>query len=154
MCVGVFEPKQGNIMFVVITNGVVSYAGPNQQEAINTLGSQPGSSMHTVENYSDIGKLLGTPTPPKSEPKRETNFLDDAVKMVEFTAAASETFRTAMNKLNELGVNEELVGKVVDNANSLVGEVRSLGVKGMKTVGESFIALGDLLKNIDEPKTK
>ena len=154
-------------MFVVITNGVVSYAGPSQPDAIATLGSQPGSAMHSVQNYADIEKLLKVKDncvpeggfgfaegwQKQAEPK-PINFFDDAVSMLEFSAAVSDTFKEVVSKLDELGVNDKLVDNVVTKATSLVGEVRSLGIKGMKTVGESFIAIGDLLKNIDEPDTK
>lgn len=162
-------------MFVVITNGVVSYAGPNQIDAIATLGSHPNSAMHSVESNTDIEKLLK----PKdcfvpeggfgfsegwqkqvekpvefcgTKEAKPTTLFDDALKMMEFTASASETLKKAVNQLNELGVNEKLVDNVVTKANSLVGEVRSLGIKGMKTVGESFIDIGNLLKSVDDKK--
>ena len=101
-------------MFVVITNGVVSYAGPSQPDAIATLGSQPGSAMHSVQNYADIEKLLKVKDncvpeggfgfaegwQKQAEPK-PINFFDDAVSMLEFSAAVSDTFKEVVSKLSE-----------------------------------------------------
>jgi hypothetical protein len=45
-----------------------------------------------------------------------------------------------------LGINQDLAEKVYQNSEKVIAEVRYIGVRGMKAVGEGFIALGDLLK--------
>jgi hypothetical protein len=51
-----------------------------------------------------------------------------------------------IQNLDELGINQDLAEKVYQNSEKVIAEVRYIGVRGMKAVGEGFIALGDLLK--------
>lgn len=112
-------------MFAVISNEGLEFLGNAHNEALDALETNPGSTLHSVANLEELELALT-----KEKVKREL----------------SDAFRGLTDKLDELGINEDLAKKVRENGKKLVGEVKSLGVRGMKAVGEGFVALGELLR--------
>ena len=55
-----------------------------------------------------------------------------------------------LRKLEALGITAEnadkLTKQVREHSDKAIAEVRSLGIRGMKAVGDGFIAFGDLLR--------
>jgi hypothetical protein len=127
-------------MYAVVTEGAVVYLGPC-----------PGLAKQVAEDYSD--ELLG-----------EVATVVEVVNLDELAAAMNppETDKVAdlvekgvvlldslVEKLDKLGVNKDLADKVRTNSEKVVAEVKTLGVNGMKAVGEGFVALGDLLRKAE-----
>lgn len=121
-------------MYAVITGGRLSYLGECQDEALDTFNSKPNSSLHLVESQEELDELLDTE--------------------VDVAAIVSDSFTSLVGKLSELGVNQDLPSKLRDNSVKLMGEAKSLGVKGMKAVGEGFVALGELLRKASAETTE
>jgi hypothetical protein len=123
---------------VITTEGRLAYLGECQDQALATFNSKEGASLHQVDSPEELNVLLGK---------------SDVVGSV--VDRTSETFNALVQKLDEIGLNKNLAAKVADNGHYLLGEARSLGVKGMKAVGEGFVALGELLRKAsDEEKHK
>lgn len=114
-------------MYAVITEGRLSYLGECQDQALATFNAKPNSTLHSVEDHEELDVLLQ---------KQSTK--------------TSDVFDELIEKLDELGINEDFADKIRDNGVKLVGEVKSLGIKGMQAVGEGFVALGELLRKSSE----
>lgn len=71
-------------------------------------------------------------------------------KVTEFAEGLSDAAQRVLDKLNVEDA-EELGKKIREQGEKAVAEVRSLGIKGMKVVGDGFINLGELLKKADQP---
>jgi hypothetical protein len=123
-------------MYAVFTNGGLSYLGECQDQALSTFNSKPGSTLHQVSDLDELHELV--------EEHNLSACAEDPG--VDFQQNVSEAFQTVVNKLDEWGINKALAEKVRDGGEKLVGEARSLGIQGMKTVGEGFVALGELLR--------
>lgn len=124
-------------MYVVINEGVVVYIGQSLDESVAQIKGAK-CSLHKVNNFDELQLVIGNGAKVEFEQKN----------------VFSATFEKLMEKLNELGVNQDLAAKVLNNGEKLVGEAKSLGTRGMKAVGEGFVALGDLLRKagIEEDK--
>jgi hypothetical protein len=115
-------------MYAVITEGRLSYLGECRDEALATFNSKPNSTLRSVENVDELNDLLD-------------------IEEIDIEEELSEGFQVLVQKLDELGLNQNLVETVKSNGAKLVGEAKSLGIKSMKAVGEGFVALGELLRN-------
>lgn len=125
-------------MYAVITaEGRLAYLGECQDQALATFNSKEGVSLHQVDSPEELNALLDK---------------DDAVRAV--VDDTTETFKALVDKLDELGLNKDLASKVSENSTYLLGEAKSLGVKGMKAVGEGFVALGELLRKASAEEKK
>ena len=71
-------------------------------------------------------------------------------KVTEFAEGLSDAAQKVLDKLNVEDA-EELGKKLREQGDKAVAEVRSLGIKGMRVVGDGFINLGELLKKADKP---
>jgi hypothetical protein len=135
-------------MFAVIVDGVLLYAGTSQAKALEIFHSSvnPNTAFFKVESAAEIAALLKTNKDTVIEDTLEE--LNSSIEAV--ADGASKAFQNILNKLDELGVNENLAENVVATGEKLVVETRNLGVRGMQVVGEGFIALGDLLRSTKE----
>lgn len=125
-------------MYAVLANKTIHYVGTDKDLAKEIFESKIGASLVNVNTLSELASFYDSST--KAE---ETPF-----------DGLSEAAERVLDMLDDLGVNERSVEEVVetlkDKGQSAVAEVRHLGIKGMQTVGESFVALGDLLKKASE----
>jgi hypothetical protein len=116
-------------MYAVIFERKPIYLGTEPGKAIDVFNSTAGSELHKIESLEQLSGLV------EENPK---NF--------QVQDQLSEAAQRLVQKLDELGINQDLAEKVYQNSEKVIAEVRYIGVRGMKAVGEGFIALGDLLK--------
>lgn len=129
-----FSLRKENFMFAVISEDGLEFLSRNNSEAIAVINSHSNWILQYVNDLQDLESKLSKIWDKKTKP------------------TVSNSFSDLTNKLDELGLNQELADKIRSNGEKLIGDVKSLGVKGMKTVGEGFVALGELLrKAADEP---
>lgn len=126
-------------MYAVFSEGSLSFLGDSQTEALQVFNDNPGSSLHTVNTVEEVKDLLDS---------QRTSEVATFAKQVK--EDASDAMRQLMEKLREVGVNEELATKIKTGGEKLFGEARSLGVRGLKAVGDGFVNLGELLRKASE----
>ncbi len=118
-------------MYAVIAESTLIYLGEDRIKATEALDDAPDSALISVSNLDELADYLN------EDNEEGAEILSDAAVRI-------------FEKLEELGFTaenaEELAQKVRTNGEKAVAEVRSLGIRGMKAVGEGFIALGDLLR--------
>lgn len=122
-------------MHATVLNGTVVYLGPCEDAAREA--ATVGAFTVQVNTLEELVEVLN----PKPKP-----LIDELSK------ASSDAFNKVVEELDKLGVNKELADKVRQDGEKLVAEVRSLGARGIKAVGEGFVALGDLLKKVESKK--
>jgi len=82
----------------------------------------------------------------------EVSSLEDLAKaiMMQKEETPEELVDELLRKLEALGITAEnadkLTKQVREHSDKAIAEVRSLGIRGMKAVGDGFIAFGDLLR--------
>jgi hypothetical protein len=144
--------------YAVFTDNVIHYLGPDRHSASEIWTGHDRATLLPVTNLQDLRKALSRPEINDPFPEDAEDFiLDDpfapidddyreAVEEDTMSDAAAKLF----TKLDELGLSPENVDNwsqsLKKNGDKVVAEVKSLGIKGMKAVGDSFQALGDLLK--------
>lgn len=113
-------------MYAVLNDEGLVFLGDCREEAHLVLESCPTHTLHVVQTLEDLRDVLTT---------------NNA------KALFTDAFETLTDRLDELGLNQEFVERVKENGAKLVGEAKSLGVRGLKAVGEGFVSLGELLRN-------
>jgi hypothetical protein len=126
-------------MYAVVLEKTLLYLGEDQSLALETFRSNPKSSIHNIESIDKL-KDIGVIESPEADQFIEQEF-SDAIQRI-------------LNKLEEFGLSSDLPEKIQANSEKVIAEVRHIGIKGMKTVGEGFIALGDLLNKIAKEEDK
>jgi len=121
-------------MYAVIANKAIHYLGNDREQAVQVLGSKTGASMVNVSTLTELASL----------------FSAHSVNVTPEPNHFSKAAERVLEILDEVGVDERSVEEVVqtlrERGQAAATEVRHLGIQGMKTVGEGFVALGDLLK--------
>ena len=117
-------------MYAVIFDKDLLYLGLDQIKALETFNSKDGSEIHQISSVEELSKL--------------TNKVSDVDSQL------SEAAHKLVKKLDEWGINQDLSKVVQENSDKVIAEVRYIGLRGMKTVGEGFVALGDLLRKAGE----
>jgi antitoxin component HigA of HigAB toxin-antitoxin module len=120
-------------MYAVVFERTLLYLGEDQSLALETFRSNPKSSIHNIESIDKL-KDIGVIESPEADKFIEQEF-SDAIQRI-------------LTKLEEFGLSSDLPEKIQANSEKVIAEVRHIGIKGMKTVGEGFVALGDLLNKI------
>lgn len=127
-------------MYAVFYKQTILFLGSDIDQAKEILKSKIGSTMSNVGSLDELATLLGdhlTGT--------ESNAQD-------FSQAAERVFKM----LKDRGINQEKMEDVIaalkERSDKVVADVRSLGIKSMSTVGDGFLAIGDLLKKASEPR--
>ena len=130
-------------MYAVIANKAIHYLGTDKEEAVQVLGSKLGASMVNVSTLTELASLFSAHVVNECSQPSQTNPFG---KPNHFSKAAERVLEI----LDEVGVDERSVEEVVqtlrERGQAAATEVRHVGIKGMRTVGEGFVALGDLLK--------
>ncbi len=127
-------------MYAVFAEGRLAYLGNCQDEALKVFNAKPNANLHTVQNMAEVDYLLHDYQAGLEDDTTNPTMEDDL----------SDAFQTVIDKLDEWGINKNMADKVREGGEKLVGEARSLGVRGMRTVGDGFIALGELLRRASE----
>lgn len=123
---------------VVFLKGRIIYIGEGNAEFV--FQNTPGSTLCQVNDLKELAQLFESHvTLNAKSASPDPNPLDELLK-----------------RLDEMKVGEtlETVGKkLMQDTDTAMSEIRSLGIKGMKAVGEGFIALGDLVKKVSEDES-
>lgn len=119
----------------VIEGAQLYYLGEDTQEALTIFGSKPGSKMVNVATLAEL----------------QTHMQGEGVKACATEEdTISEAFRRVLDKLDENGINaenaDELRKKLQAGGEKLVADVRSLGLRGLRIVGDGLTTLGDFVR--------
>lgn len=117
--------------YAVVSNGELLFLTQGRCAAVKKMSENPGSDLATVATLEELDVLLNTPAPTPEE-------------------QASEAMKNLMSKLDDWGLNQDFVDELKESGEKLMAEVKSLGNKGMKVVGDGFIAMGELLRQAQE----
>jgi hypothetical protein len=117
-------------MYAVILDKSLLYLGLDNNKAIEIFNSKPNCEIHQINSVEELSKITS-----------EKTVVDNDL---------SEAAQKLVQKLDEFGINQNLAETVRENSERVLAEVRYIGLRGMKTVGEGFIALGDLLREASE----
>jgi len=130
-------------MYAVIADKAIHYLGSNSDRASLEAAALEGKVVQ-VDSIEDLAQQLLT-----------SQIADNIESFVEGLSAAAQK---VLERLDKSGLNaqnaEQLGATVRDKADRAVAEVRSLGLKSMKTVGDSFVAIGDLLHKASQSDDK
>lgn len=129
--------------YAVFSNGAMIHFGSNQKEALAYL--KGNATLVSVNSLEDLLCAFESHWIASQVRKEDDNDLSNA-------------FTSLLDRLDRMGINEEnaedMMSKLKENSKKVVSEAKSLGVQGMKAVGEGFIALGDLLVSTGKDKDK
>jgi hypothetical protein len=125
-------------MYATIHSGTVIYLGVCRDTAYEA--AHEDDDVFQVNTLEELAIAL-----------RPKEIMDEAEAVLNAAEAEySRAFDKLVNKLDECGINKELAEKIKANGEKLVGEAKSLGIRGMRAVGSGFVALGDLLRKAGE----
>jgi len=123
-------------MYAVLAEGSIHFLGADREAALNVLDSKSGATMSTVTTLAELSAALTSHqnnTQPKSCVEEEgPSRLDEVLKRLE--------------EIDLAGNADEVLKMARENGEKAIGQVRSLGLRGLKGLGEGFTALGDLLQ--------
>jgi hypothetical protein len=119
-------------MKAVILDGGLLYLGNNPKRAFDIAEKNQGSVLVSQINLEKLSELLGF-SEPKNSPSEEL-----------LSVAAQDLVK----KLENLGISETIAVEFDEESKKVQVEAKFLGSRGMKAVGEGFVALGDLMKNL------
>jgi hypothetical protein len=108
----------------------------NDRESADTFVQErvavSSHGLYTVWEFEDIKDLVEL-VMPQPEPSEEVDVLNDVLKKLE--------------ELVDPANAEKFAAQIQEQTGKVVAEVKSMGIAGMKAVGDGFVALGDLLRN-------
>jgi hypothetical protein len=113
---------------------VIAYLGTDERAA-HSCSEQLDGTVVSVLNVTDLASAL-------ADKQIER-------KVTAFAEGLSEAAQKVLDKL-KVEDAEELGQKLREQGEKAAAEVRSLGIKSMKVVGDGFINLGELLKKADQ----
>lgn len=127
-------------MFVVFSRGERVYFGDSLNLAVTAFLTNKDAQMLN----------LGSPVYRK-EKHSETEDTCCCKKMAEDEASGlSQAAQKLLDNLKKAGFTSENIERLArgfeEEGSKLTAEVKSLGIKGMRTVGDKFVALGELLR--------
>ena len=141
-------------MYAVITDGAIHYLGNDVIVAGEVLEQVEGKSRRTLVSVSTLEELASIYSNAQADLKGDPKIPDIDEDIADITEGLSEAAQRVIDYLNEAGLNaenaERISESVVMNSKATIAEVRSLGIKGMKTVGDRFLALGELIRKAAE----
>lgn len=121
-------------MYAVILNRGLFYLGNDYDKAIRIHQKHKNSCLHYEITLNELSSILGF-----TEPEVTDEHLSQAVQCL-------------VQKLKDLGIKVDVTDKVKESSEKVLAEVKFVGLRGMKTVGDGFVALGDLLRKAGENK--
>ena len=130
----------------VIEGAQLHYLGEDKQTALSIFESKPGSKMVNVATLNELQSHL------QGEGVKACCTEPDCEHTI------SEAFRRVLDKLDENGINaenaDELRKKLQAGGEKLAADVRSLGLRGMRIVGDGLTALGDFMRKASDDEEK
>jgi hypothetical protein len=123
-------------MYAVIVDQAIYYIGENRDAAMKVLDSKKGGG--TITSVYSLSDLKGA--------------FDFHLADTEHSSRLDEVLKR-LDEINLAGEAEEVAKTVRENSEKAIGQVRSLGLRGIKGLGEGFTALGDLLQKAGEEDT-
>jgi hypothetical protein len=140
-------------MYVVFTENVIHYLGDDRHYASEVWCEQKRATLVPITSLEDLRQILTEPQAFRPKEQEESFYPDEAFddyRQAVEEPAMSEAAAKLFEKLDELGLSAENTDnwarEFKEKGDKVVAEVKSLGVRGMRAVGEGFKALGDLLK--------
>lgn len=125
-------------MLVVVEKNLLHYIGEDKTKALTIFESKPNSKMVNVNSLVELQVELET--------EKDSHFDCDQ--------SISRTLRRVLDKLDENGFNsenvEDLRRKLQTNSEKITADVRSLGIRSMRVVGDGLTTLGDFLCKTSE----
>jgi len=126
-------------MLAVIEGNWLHYIGEDKAKALTIFESKPNSKMVNINSLMELQAELETE-------KADVSPCDHQ--------SISETLRKVLDKLDENGFNtenvEELQRKLKTSGEKLTADVKSLGIRSMRVVGDGLTTLGDFLRQTSE----
>lgn len=126
-------------MYAVLSEGSIAYLGDCRDAALAVLDTKDGAQLTTVTTLAGLKKAF--------EQHADQQDCDPE------EGCSVSRLDEVLQKLDDLdlgGTTEEVLEKVRNGGERLIGQVRSLGLRGMKGLGEGLAAVGDLLQQAGE----
>lgn len=121
-------------MDAVISNKGLLYLGANKTKAKQIRDENPDAVLYPQISLERLSQILGF-----SEPNNDP---------------LSETVKNLVKKLENLGIDPNTAVEFQDSSEKVLAEAKFFGLRGMKTVGEGFVALGDLMRKAVQAGTE
>ena len=109
-------------MYAVIFEKSPIYLGHETNTAIKIFKSKTGSELYKIESLEHLSVLVEENPPPSQS---QDQLSDAALRLVK--------------KIEELVTDQDLDEEVYKNPENVIAEVRLMGFRGMKVVGEGFM---------------
>lgn len=139
-------------MYAVIHGNGLIYLGSDLPIAIKHFESKVGSQLHNIESVKDLHQFGVTVYEnSNTEPLRFDNDYDfmPIDGQAELAQNLSDAAKEVFNRLDDLGL-DDMAASFVESTGTMFAQVSHIGTKGMETVGEGFIAIGDILSAATE----
>lgn len=124
-------------MYAVFNKQAIRFLGSDLDQANKALKLKIGSTMANVGSLTELATLF------------DTHHESDAQGL---SQAAERVFKM----LDDAGINqanaEDVLAALKERGDKVIADVSSLGIKSMATVGDGFLAIGDLLKKASKEK--
>lgn len=119
-------------MYAVLAEGAIYYLGNCRDTALGVLESKDGATLSNISTLNGLAAAFEACSKPECTEEDAPSRLDEVLR-----------------KLDDIDLNgntEEVLNRVREGGEKLIGQVRSLGLRGMKATGEGLAAIGDLLQ--------
>jgi hypothetical protein len=122
-------------MFAVFSDDSVVYLGDNQ-ETIRQLDEDQEVAIYEVDNLQELKEIF------------DTYCLTEE----------KSPFAQVLEHLADVGFNmenvEQFTTQVRERGKNIASGIRDAGVRGLKVIGDGFVALGQQLQQADEEKSE
>lgn len=123
-------------MYAAVSGGRLLYAGNSLEKACEACKDVENAKMVEFQSWDEIPEIV-------------SDSLESTEEDLDLEQAFSDALNDVVQKLNDMGVNEDLPNKLLDVGGKILADIKLVGSNGVKTVGEGFIALGELLRGSD-----
>ena len=124
-------------MYALISEGSIQYLGDDADVAMELLGRK--SDAHLDARLEIVVTL---------EELKRTFESHSELKFSKKKCEKESPLEEVLKRLEEVDITEEaeeVLRKTKETGEQAIGEVRSLGLRGLQGLGQSVVALGDLL---------
>lgn len=143
-------------MYAVYDKTNLHYFGSDVVAAFEVFKVNSQSNFKQLNSIDELNKIFDSKIP-LNEPSQPNDRFKSKNNRTFKEELLSEAAKKLIDQLTKWGLQKNLAEAIqknseVMNKNSkeLIGEVRHVGIQTMKTVGDGFIAIGDLLKKATE----
>lgn len=116
-------------MYAIFQNKKLCHLCDDKAKFLKIFEPENGHEVFVVESLEDLKQVFKSYEQPESH---------------------ESYFESLIQHLESINVDdkdaEKFFAKVKDNGEKLVGQARSLGVRGLKNLSDSFVVLSDLLQ--------